>query len=94
MFVERCISSYDLIKDDDRASLSRETMNDYLMVRVNIPKLASFDMRRAVIKFLRQKNRRPHSVDIIKYKSQRWFTGVFAEASEWQPPPKLLPPKL
>jgi len=53
MFVERCISSYDLIKDDDRASLSRGTMNDYLMMRVNMPELASFDMRRAVIKFKR-----------------------------------------
>ena len=82
MFVERCISSYDLIKDDDRASLSRDTMNDYLMVRVNMPVLASFDMRRAVIKYLKQKDRRPHFVDIAKYKSQRWFTGVFVEANE------------
>ena len=32
MFVESCISSYDLIKDDDRLNLSRSTMNDYLMV--------------------------------------------------------------
>ena len=71
MFVERCISSYksyDLIKDNNRASLSRETMNDYLMVRVNMPELASFYIRRAVIKFLQQKSRRPPSVDIIKYK--------------------------
>ena len=93
MFVERCISSYDLIKDDDRASISRDTMNDYMMVRINMPVLANFDMCRAVMKYLREKDRRPHSVDIVKYKSQRWFTGVFVEANERQPPQKILPPK-
>ena len=31
MFVEFAISAYDLIKSDDRASLRRETLNDYTL---------------------------------------------------------------
>ena len=94
MFVERCISCYDLIKDDDRSSLSRETMNDYLMVKINMPPLINFDMRRAVLKYLNKKERHPHAVNMPKYKSQRWFSGVFVEADERQPPKKILPPKM
>ena len=94
MFVERCISCYDLIKDDDRSSLSRETMNDYLIVKINMPPLSNFDMRRAVMKYLNKKERRPHIVNVTKYKSQRWFSGVFVEADEKNVPKKVLPPKL
>ena len=59
MFVERCISCYDLIKDDDRSSLSQETMNDYLMVKINMPPLINFDMSRAVLKYLNKKRMAP-----------------------------------
>ena len=89
MFVERCISCYDLMKDDDRSSLSRETVNDYLMVKINMPPLINFDMRRAVLKYLNKKERHPHRVNMSKYKSQHWFSGVFEEADERQPPKKL-----
>lgn len=85
MFVERCISCYDLIKDDDHSSLSRETMNDYLMVKINMPPLISFDMRITVMKYLNKKERHPHAVNMSKYKSQHWFSAVFVEADERQP---------
>ena len=68
MFVERCISTYDLIKDDDRSSLSRDTMNDYMMVRLNMPPLVNFGICRAVLNFLKKEDRRPHPVNMEKYK--------------------------
>ena len=69
-------------------------MNDYLMVKINMPPLINFDMRRAVFKYLNKKEPHPHPVNMSKYKSQRWFSGVFKEADERQPPKKLLPPKM
>ena len=37
MFVESVISAYDLIKSKDRANLSQKTLNDYLMIKLNMP---------------------------------------------------------
>ena len=75
MFVESCISSCDLIKDDDRSSLSRSTMNDYMIVRLNMPPLVDFDIRKAALQFLKWKKRRPHDINMRKFKSQAWFKG-------------------
>ena len=64
-------------------------MNDYLMVKINMFPLINFDMRRAVLNYLNKKERHPHAVSMPKYKSQRWFSGVFVEADERQPPKKF-----
>ena len=94
MFVESCISSYDLIKDDDRSNLSRSTMNGYLMVRLNMPPLVCFDIRKAALNFLKRKNRRPHTIKMDKFKSQGWFKGVFNEADERKTCHKIYSPQL
>ena len=36
MFVESAILAYDLIKSDDRSSLKRETLNDYMTIKLNM----------------------------------------------------------
>ena len=45
MHVEFAISAYNLIKDDHRASLDRETMNAYLVVHLDMPPVSHFDPR-------------------------------------------------
>ena len=57
MFVEQAISCYDLIKDDDRASLSRSTINDYMTVKVNMPTVSQFDIRKALAVWTRRDHR-------------------------------------
>ena len=44
MDVERIISSYNRIKSTDRSSLSNDTLNDYLVIRHNMPCVAQFDV--------------------------------------------------
>ena len=48
MDVERLVSSYNLIKSTDRSSLSGETLQDYLIVRHNMPCIAKLDVRQVV----------------------------------------------
>jgi len=55
---ERLISAYNLLKSIHRASLSRQTISDYLYIHVNMPTLCNFDPRPAVLKWLSDKNRR------------------------------------
>ena len=84
MFVERCISVYDLMKTEDRSSLQRSTLNDYMIVKLNMPPLAEFDIRKAVNKFLKAKvQRRPQTNfgDAVKFKQHRYFNGFFCEAT-------------
>ena len=78
--VERLIRSYSLIKTIDRASLSAETLKCYLYIRHNMPVLAKFDPRPAVLLWLTDKDRR----DVVpqKAKEQKWFKSVFEEAEE------------
>ena len=55
---ERLISAYNRLKSLDRASLSRQTISDYLHINVNMPPLGNFDARAAVLKWFSDKHRR------------------------------------
>ena len=55
---ERLISAYNRVKSLDRASLSRQTISDYLYINVNMPPLCNFDPRAAVLKWFSDKDRR------------------------------------
>jgi hypothetical protein len=73
--VERLISAYNLLKDDDRSSLSATTIDAYLHVHINAPPLVNYDCRPAVNAWMNQASRRPHPVE--KATQQDWFAGVF-----------------
>lgn len=92
MYVERCISAYDLIKSDDRSSLQRDTLNDYMIVKMNMPPVADYDLRKATTKFMKAKNRRPQQqfMDGAKFKQQEYFVGFFVEARKSAGPQKKL----
>jgi hypothetical protein len=78
MDVERCISAYNELKDTDRTSLKACTIQNYLYVKMNMPPLACYDVRPAVLHWMKLKDRRPH--DISRGTEQEWFVGVFPEA--------------
>lgn len=80
--VERLVSAYNLFKDDDRCSLSAETVDAYLHVHINMPVLADFDPRPALTLWTRKSDRRPH--DNKKAMEQEWFRSVFANAKPSQ----------
>jgi hypothetical protein len=81
MFLESAISTYDLIKSDDRSSLKRETLNDYLMINLNMPPLTSIDLQPAVFKFVHDKNRRPQkNFTMSTFKKQEYYHGFFPKA--------------
>ena len=59
MFVESAFLAYNLIKSDDRSSLKRETLNDYMTIKFNMPTVKSIDLRSVVVAFLNDKDRLP-----------------------------------
>ena len=72
---ERLISAYNLLKTNSRSSLERDTITDYLYVRINMPPLVEFDPRPAVLHWLTDKKRRQK--DTPKATQQDWFRQVF-----------------
>lgn len=70
---------YNKIKDDDRFSLGRHTLNNYLYINTNMPCLDEFEPTPAANYWIAQKRRRPKSSD--KSRQQEWYRGVFPEAS-------------
>ena len=82
MYIECCISAYDLIKSDDRSSLQRDTLNDYMIVKMNMPPVADYDLQKATTKLMKAKNRWPQQqlMNGAKFKQQEYFVGFFAEA--------------
>lgn len=88
MHVEFAISVYNLIKDDHRASLDRETMNAYLVVHLDMPPVSHFDPRPIAARWFKQpteqdsqQRKKPRETwDMEKYKSQEYFRGFFKEA--------------
>ena len=56
--VERLVSAYNLLKDDDRCSLTPTTINAYLHVRINKSVLTDFNVRPAVHAWFRKADRR------------------------------------
>jgi len=73
--VERLIRSYNVIKTDDRSSLTGDTLKHYLYIRHNMPVVSKFDSRPAVVMWLNNKERR--QVIPQKAKRQRWFNSMF-----------------
>jgi len=63
MYVERLVSSHNLIKSETRASMDRETLNDYLTVKESMGPLAAFDARHTIAKWMSLKQRRPKTDD-------------------------------
>ena len=82
MDVERLISSYNLIKSTDRSSLSGDTLQDYLVVRHNMPCTAKFDARQAVEVWISRAQRKPrHDRDIAKFMHQEYVSTFFGTSS-------------
>jgi len=73
--VERLVSAYNLMKDDDRSSLNAETVDAHLHVRMNMPVTSKFDVRPALRAWFQACIRR--SRPTVKAKSQEWFKDVF-----------------
>ena len=77
--VERLISRYNVLKSPARSRLNTDTLHYYIFIGFNLPPLASYDARPAVRYWLADKKRRASASS--KYKTQKWFNGVFFENS-------------
>lgn len=81
MYVERLVSSHNLIKSEMRSSLDLGSINDYLIVKESMGSVAKFDPRPAIAKWLLAKDRRPKTADtnlkIEKYKTQEYVKKFF-----------------
>ena len=80
--VERLISTNNILKSNDRMSMSLETENLYLYVHHNMPDVEDWDARPAVSSWLQSKSRRNR--DRPKVRTQPYFSGVFKEATKRQ----------
>jgi hypothetical protein len=74
--VERLISSYNLLKTDDRSNMNSDTLRAYLFIRQNMPPLVKWDPRPAISHWLNEKTRRPDQTH-LKAKDQTYFKGIF-----------------
>jgi hypothetical protein len=78
--VEKLISACNLVETSLRNSIDVETQNLYLYVHFDMPTLEGLDRRMCVVRWLQQRQRRNKETDKARY--QRWFKGVFKEATE------------
>jgi len=82
MYVERLVSSHNLIKSDTRASMDREILKDFLIVEESMGPLAAFDARRTIANWMSLKQRRPKTDDsqqkVQKYMSQEYVKNVLS----------------
>jgi len=83
---QRLISAYNRLKSDVRSPLDCETISDYLYVFVNMPPLAQYDPRPAVLYWLQDKQRRHKSAP--KASQQDWLRRVFNDMEEQSAPEK------
>lgn len=77
--VERCVKMNNLLKTSSRSSLSLETENRYLFINYNMPPLKNWNPRKAILFWMREKERRSHQ-DLLKKETalkQSWYKGVF-----------------
>lgn len=86
--VERSISANNLIKTPGRSCFNIASENKWLFIHFNLPPLSNWDPRKAVVEWLKQKERRELSSTIAaseygerKTTSQSFFKGIFDEAS-------------
>jgi len=74
MYVEQPVSAHNLIKSDMRASMSRETLNDYLIVKESKGAVSTFDPRPSIAKWLTLRQRRPTTSESVE-KLQKYLTN-------------------
>lgn len=82
--VERCVKMNNLLKTSSRSSLSLETENRYLFINYNMPPLKNWNPRKAILFWMREKERRSHQ-DLLKKETalkQSWYEGVFDNTEE------------
>ena len=90
MDVERIVSSYNLVKSTDRSSLSGDTVQDYFVVRHNMPPVAKFDVRSAAEEWMTRRERRPRQDrDVAKFMHQEYVTSFFGTDSTKRVNPAL-----
>jgi hypothetical protein len=77
--VERLLSRYNILKSPARSRLNTDTLHYYIFIGFNLPPLASYDARPADRYWSTDKKRKRSASS--KYKTQKWFNGVFFENS-------------
>jgi len=77
------MSADNLIKSDMRASMSRETLNDYFTVKESMDAVSTFDPRHSIAKCLTLRQRRPKTSESVE-KVQKYLTilGSCSSAAE------------
>lgn len=81
--VERAISANNLLKTTARQNLALKTENKYMYISINMPDLALWNPRKAVILWIQKKDR--YNTDKLvgeqtKALAQEYYRGVFTEA--------------
>ena len=77
---ERLISAYNHLKTDARPTLECKTINDYLYILLNMPPLAQYDPRPAILYWLQDKQRRQKATP--KASQQKLLRNVFGDIDE------------
>lgn len=82
--VERCISANNLLKTKQRSSISIQTENKYLYIRMNMPALSEWNPTAAAKLFVEERMRRIRDATTASGISKRqiYFKGVFSEADQ------------
>lgn len=82
--VERMIKANNSLKTNERNRICLVTENKYMFVHYNMPVLENWNPRKAVIHFLKEKNRRVNEISIQKekLKQQSFYRGVFENADK------------
>jgi hypothetical protein len=84
--VERCVKANNLLKTTFRRRLALETENKYIFVHYNMPPLQNWNPRKAIVLWIKEKERRQHE-DLIKKGTaikQPWYAGIFEIADDEQ----------
>lgn len=76
--VERLISASNKLKTPERARMLVPTKNYYLFIHYNMPALVDWDVRKAVLHFMKMKERK--NTNRPRGKSLNYFKGIFQEA--------------
>ena len=75
------VSSFGLVVSM-QTYVPRSYLNDYLTVKLNMPPVASIDLRPAVVKFIKRKDRCPQpNFNMSVFKKQEFFSGFLNEAT-------------
>lgn len=83
--VERCMSANNLLKTKRRSSISIQTENKYMYIRMNMPVLSEWNPTAAAKMYIEQKAQRIRDVTTggEVSKRQTFFKGVFNEANQF-----------